>query len=93
MVLIAWLQKEVQFTLKTTGSSSGPRFTGYRRLPNGNLELTLQATVGQMFLIERASSVLGPWTMVAMRTIPASGVDTFEVAPGSPPSFFRARTP
>jgi hypothetical protein len=84
----------VDFTLKTTGGSAGgPRFTGYRRLPNGNLQLTLQGTVGQMFLIERASSVLGPWVTVTMRTIPAGGMDTFEAVAGSPPSFFRARTP
>ena len=94
MQLLSMLQKSVEFTIKTTGGNAGgPRFTGYRRLPNGNLQLTLQGTVGQMFLIERASSVLGPWSPVAMRTIPAGGTDTFEVPPGTPPSFFRARTP
>ncbi len=89
----AFLIKRVNFTLKTTGGSVGSdaRFIGWRTLPNGNLELKLQGTVGQSYWIETSDNLLGGWLAVSMQMIPAGGVVTFEMAVGEDPVFFRAR--
>ena len=93
MVLLAMLQKEVNFTLKTTGSSGGgPRFINWRRLANGNLELKLQGTPGKFYMIEVSENLVG-WTNTVPLLAPLDGVITHEISPGTygSPAFFRAR--
>ena len=91
MVLLAMLQKEVNFTLKTTGSSGGPRFISWRRLSNGNLEFKLQGTPGKTYMIKVSEDLVG-WANAVPLLAPPDGVITHEISPGTygSPAFFRA---
>lgn len=92
LTLAAWLYKTVDFTIRTTGSGGGAaRFTGWRVLPGGNLELKLQGPVGKSYWIEFAETPTGGWLPAGLQTIPAGGVVTFQMTTGSSPLFFRAR--
>jgi hypothetical protein len=91
--LLAMLQKEVNFTLKTTGSSGdGPRFISWRRLANSNIELKLQGTPGKFYMIEVSEDLVG-WADTVPLQSPLDGVITHEISPGTygSPAFFRAR--
>lgn len=94
MILLAMLQKEVNFTLKTTGNSSGegPRFISWQLLSNGNLEFKLQGTPGKSYQIEFSDDLVA-WAETVTLLAPLGGVITHEISPetyGSP-GFFRAR--
>ncbi len=94
ITLAAFLQKTLNFTLKTTGGGGGgARFIGFTVLPGGMLELKLQGTGGESFVIETSDNLLGGWTGVSMQIIPAGGIATFQVAAGEESGFFRARKP
>ncbi|MFN0067411.1 MAG: hypothetical protein ACKVYV_07210 [Limisphaerales bacterium] len=67
-------------------------FTGFRRLPDGGLELTLACMPGRVLTLERAAAPGGPWsvqqtltpgTSPAMLVVPAAEL-------GGGPAFFRA---
>ncbi len=92
--LMAWLRKSVDFTMKTTGTStSGARFIGWRVLSGNRMELKLQGPPGASFLIEGSNNLLSGWYTVTLQTIPPGGVATFEVNVVTQPAFFRAKTP
>lgn len=93
MGLLAMLQKQLNFTLKTTGSSgSGPRFISWLLRANGNLEFKLQGTPGKFYRIEVSENLVG-WTTALTLPAPLEGVITHEISPGAygSPAFFRAR--
>lgn len=88
---VGYLHKRVRFTIVTTGVSADlGRFIGWAYLPNGNLELQLEGTVGRIYGIESSDDLLGDWSTVTMGLVPADGVFVFEVPTDAPQSFFRA---
>ena len=92
MDLLALLQKEVNFTLTTTGGSGSLRFISWRKLANGNIELKLQGTPGTSYMIEVSHDLVG-WADTVALQAPLDGVIAHEIPPrdyGSP-AFFRAR--
>ncbi len=83
---------EVPLRTVQPGGSPQVRFTTWRRLPDGGLELTLEGPPGARLTLQGAEGVTGPWT--ALETRPAAGITaTFVVPAGQLGArrFFRAR--
>lgn len=83
-----------QFPLHTGPAGGAPptRFTGWRRLPNGDLELTLEGAPGRPLTLLGAEALNGPWSSLETRT-PAGTTTSFVVPAGQlgDRRFFRAR--
>lgn len=83
-----------QFPLRTGPAGGAPptRFTGWRRLPNGDLELTLEGAPGRPLTLLGADALNGPWSSLETRT-PAGTTTTFVVPAAllGDRRFFRAR--
>lgn len=94
----AYLVHSTDFTIRTgTGTVTGApaRFTGYRRLLNGNPELTFTGTPAHPYTLQRATSLTTrDWVNVSTVTTDAAGRGVFEdTQPGKePPLFYRALT-
>lgn len=91
--LLTMLQKSVEFTLKTSGGiGNGLRFISWARLPNSEIELKLQGTIGKSYMLY-FSSDLTTWTDVSEHTPAGDGVITVQISTGTygSPAFFRAR--
>jgi hypothetical protein len=67
-------------------------FTGFRRLPDGALELTLACTPGRALMLEQAAAPGGPWS--PQQTVTPEATPFVLVVPaaelGDGPAFFRA---
>lgn len=83
---------EVPLRTVQAGGSPVARFTTWRRLPEGGLELTLENPAGRRLTLEGAEGVNGPWTDLETRTT-AGPTTTFVVSAGQLGArrFFRAR--
>jgi hypothetical protein len=98
MAGLAYVVRSTDFTLRTgAGTVTGvpARFIGYRRLPNGNPELTFTGTPAHPYTLQRATSLTArDWVNVGTVTTDATGRGVFEDAqPGKqPPLFYRALT-
>lgn len=90
----AGFEAVTQFPLRTgpAGGSPPARFTGWRRLPNGDLELTLEGAPGRPLTLLGADALNGPWSPLETRT-PAGTTTTFVVPAGQLGNrrFFRGR--
>ena len=89
----AFLRKTANFSIKTTGSSSGGRFTIWRVLGNGNFGLKLHGTPGTSYTL-LSSTNLSTWNVRMTLPAPFDGSVTFIVPPAAqgPKVFFRARS-
>lgn len=90
----AGFEAVTQFPLRTgpAGGSLPARFTGWRRLPNGDLELTLEGAPGRPLTLLGAETLNSPWTPIETR-IPVGTTTTFVIPTGQlgDRHFFRAR--
>ncbi len=92
--VLAGFEATTQFPLRTgpAGGSPPPRFTGWRRLPGGNLELTLAHPPGATLTLLGSETPSGPWQ--ELETRPTTGTTTTFVVPAAQLGdrrFFRAR--
>lgn len=98
MAGVAYLIHRTDFPIRTgagTVVGAPARFTGYRRLPNGNPELTFTGTPAHPYTLQRATSLTArDWVNVGTVTTDATGRGVFEdTQPGKqPPLFYRALT-
>ncbi len=94
----AYVTRSTDFTLRTgagTVVGAPARFTGYRRLPNGNPELTFTGTSSHPYTLQRATSLTArDWVNLGTVTTDATGRGVYEdTQPGKqPPLFYRALT-
>ncbi len=94
--LTAYLYRVVRFSIVTTGSSgdNGARFSAWSLLSNGNLELELQGTAGQSYIIETAGDLMTEeaWSILSVKLMPLEGKVTFEVPISESAAFIRAES-
>ncbi len=94
----AGITRTTEFTLRTSGGAVvgvPARFTGYRRLPNGQIELTFLGTPAHPYTWQRATSLSArDWTSAGTVTTDATGRGVFTDTPGGPSAvrFYRAVT-
>lgn len=94
----AGITRTTEFTLRTGGGAAvgtPARFTGYRLLPNGQLELTFLGTPGHPYTLQRATSLSArEWAGAGTVTTDATGRGVFvDTASGLPTvRFYRAVT-
>lgn len=98
MAGFAGVTRTTEFTLRTgSGAVAGTpaRFTGYRLLPNGQLELTFTGTPGHPYTLQRATSLSArDWVNAGSVTTDATGRGVFVDTAGGLPAvrFYRAVT-
>lgn len=91
----AGFEAHTQFPLRTGESGSGPppaRFIGWRRLANGDLELTLQGPAGRRLTLQSAGALDGAWSV--LQTVTPAGTTATFVVPATQlgqRQFFRVR--
>jgi hypothetical protein len=76
----------------TGGSPAPPRFTGWKRLANGDLELTVESPTARLLTLVAAEALDGAWTN--LQTIASTGGATTFVVPRAAlggRQFFRVR--
>jgi hypothetical protein len=76
----------------SSGSPAPPRFAGWKRLANGDLELTVESQAGQPLTLVAAEALDGAWTNLQTAT-PTGATTTFVVPRAALDGrrFFRAR--
>lgn len=92
--MYAGFEAHTRFPLRTAprGDLPPPRFTGWRRLPEGDLELTLDHPPGAALTLLGSETPTGPW--LELETRPTTGTTTTFVVPAAQLGdrrFFRAR--
>jgi hypothetical protein len=98
MAGFAGVTRTTEFTLRTGGGAvvgTPARFTGYRLLPNGQLELTFTGSPAHAYTLQRATSLSArDWVNAGAVTTDATGRGVFvETASGLPAvRFYRAVT-
>lgn len=73
------------------GLPTPSQFTGWRTLPEGGLELTLECTPGRLLTLQGAGQPAGPWTAL-QTSVPAASPITLTVPRSEPGTgqYFRA---
>lgn len=98
MAGFAGVTRTTEFTLRTGGGAmvgTPARFTGYRLLPNGQLELTFTGTPNHPYTLQRATSLSArDWVNAGSVTTDATGRGVFVETAGGLPAvrFYRAVT-
>lgn len=98
MAGFAGVTRTTEFTLRTGGGAvvgTPARFTGFRLLPNGQLELTFTGTPNHPYTLQRATSLSDrDWVNAGSVTTDATGRGVFVDTAGGLPAvrFYRATT-